>query len=81
MATKPQRDNPAGGWAEQLVEVGIIATKGFILMLWLQTLTSPTQFFVGGLTVLLLGHFLSKHISQQSETATRVTPAKDSEQI
>ena len=81
MATKPQRDTPTGGWAEQLVEVGIIAIKGFIIMLWLQTLTSPTQFFVGGLMVLLLAHFLSKHMPQpqQSETATRVAPAKGSQ--
>ena len=78
MATKPQRDTPTGGWAEQLVEVGIIAIKGFIIMLWLQTLTSPTQFFVGGLMVLLLAHFLSKHMPQpkQNETATRVAPAR-----
>jgi len=44
---------------EDTLETGIIAIKGFIPMLWLQSKTSPIQFLVGGIAVLLATFLLT----------------------
>jgi hypothetical protein len=56
--------------AEQLLEIGILAMKGFIFMLWIQSMASPIQFFVGGLLVLLAAYLLSWHQSSASSAST-----------
>ncbi|KAK3346967.1 hypothetical protein B0T25DRAFT_553292 [Lasiosphaeria hispida] len=49
--------------SDQLLQVGILALKGFILMLWLQSMASPLQFFIGGLAVLLITYLLNNNVS------------------
>lgn len=55
--------------AEQLLEIGILAMKGFIFMLWVQSMASPIQFLVGGLLVLLAAYLLNRYQSSESSAS------------
>jgi len=59
--------------AEQLVEIGILALKGFIFMLWVQSMASPFQFLVGGLLILAAAYLLSSYPTLMTRVSRRST--------
>jgi len=63
--------------AEQLLEVGILAMKGFIFMLWVQSMASPIQFFMGGLLILLAAYLLNWYSRRSSAVdSSTAAPAR-----
>jgi len=65
------RRQTTAGMAEQLLEVGILALKGFIFMLWVQSMASPVQFLIGGLLVLLAAYLLNSYPQESQSSQAR----------
>jgi len=67
------RQSTTAAMAEQLVEIGILALKGFIFMLWVQSMASPFQFLVGGLLILAAAYLLSSYPRLMTRASRRST--------
>ncbi|KAK0648972.1 hypothetical protein B0T16DRAFT_456424 [Cercophora newfieldiana] len=69
--TQRQTRQTTAAMAEQLLEVGLLALKGFIFMLWVRGMASPFQFLIGGLLILLAAYLLNLYSGQQQTNAAR----------